>query len=119
MLSPQYEIKLSLEERREIESLLRSGKTEQRIAKRAAMILLADDGLNNQHIADELDAPRNLVQKWRKRFAEFEVKPPPPDSEPKPLARLSALFDLPRSGRPVVFSPSGPSHSRRRGLSKR
>lgn len=119
MLSPHYEIKLSVDERRQIESLLRSGKTQQRVAKRAARILLADDGLNNQQIADELDAPRNLIQKWRKRFAQFEVKPPPPDDEPKPLARLSALLDLPRPGRPVVFSPSGSSHGRGGGLPKK
>jgi len=117
MLRPQYEIKLSMEERQEIERLLRSGKTQQRVAKRAALILLADDGLNNQEIAEQLDTSRYLVQKWRKRFALYEPSESPPGQEPDRLGRLEALEDLCRSGRPPVFSPSGPSHGRGRGLS--
>jgi hypothetical protein len=119
MLRPQYDIKLSFEERQEIDRLLRSGKTQQRVAKRAALILLADDGLNNQEIADQLETSRPLVQKWRKRFALYERSEPPLGQEADGLARLEALEDLSRSGRPPVFSPSGASHSRGRGLSKR
>jgi transposase-like protein len=119
MLRPQYDIKLSFEERQQIDHLLRSGKTQQRVAKRAALILLADDGLNNQEIADQLETSRHLVQKWRKRFALYERSGPPPGHEPDGLARLEALEDLSRSGRPPVFSPSGASHGRGRGLSKR
>lgn len=119
MLSPQYKIELSFEERQQIEALLRAGKTEQRVAKRAAMILLADDGLNNQEMADELEAPRNWVQKWRKRFAQYEVKVPPAGEEADPVARLQALEDLPRSGRPPVFSPSGSADRGEHGVPRR
>jgi DNA-binding CsgD family transcriptional regulator len=108
-----------MEERQEIERLLRSGKTQQRVAKRAALILLADDGLNNQEIADQLETSRYLVQKWRKRFALYEGSPSPPGQEPDALARLEALEDMSRSGRPPVFSPSGAAHGGGRGLSKR
>jgi len=69
MLHPQYEIQLRVEERQQIEALLRAGKTQQRVAKRAAAILLGDEGMNNQEIADHLETSRNWVQKWRKRFA--------------------------------------------------
>jgi hypothetical protein len=117
MLRPEYEIKLSLEERQQIEALLRAGKTEQRVAKRAAAMLLADDGMNNQHIADELETSRNWVQKWRKRFAQYEAKTPPVGQEPDPVVRLEALNDMARSGRPPVFSPAGASHRRGRGVS--
>ena len=118
MLKPQYKIELSVEEQQQIEALLRAGKTEQRVAQRAAAILLADEGRNNQQIADELGASRYWVQKWRKRVAQYEAKAPPPGEDPNPLARLQALQDLPRSGRPPVFPPSGAAHGRQRGLSR-
>jgi hypothetical protein len=109
MLSPHFEIKLSFAERQRLEALLRAGKTEQRVAQRAALILLADGGTNNQQIAHQLETSRNWVQKWRKRFAQYAApQQPKPGQEPEPLGRLQALEDLPRSGRPAVFSPSGP-----------
>jgi hypothetical protein len=112
MLRPHYEIELGREERQRIEALRRSGKTQQRLAKRATIILLAAEGLNNQQIADQLQIARNLVQKWRKRFA-LSAPSLPVD----PLARLQALEDLGRSGRPPVFSPAGPARGGRPGLS--
>jgi transposase len=72
---------LSVEERQQIEALLRAGKTPQRVAKRAAAILLADDGRNNQAIAEHLETSRHWVQKWRKRCAQDAVKTPPPGQE--------------------------------------
>ena len=115
MLSPHYEIQLSLEERQRLEALLRAGKTEQRVAQRAALILLADGGTNNQQIAHQLETSRNWVQKWRKRFAQYAAAQPQPGQKPDSLGRLQALEDLPRSGRPAAFSPSGaPSGGGRR-----
>jgi transposase len=61
---------LSVAERQQIEALLRAGKTQQRVAKRAAAILLADDGMNNQAIAEHLETSRPWVQKWRQRCAQ-------------------------------------------------
>ena len=118
MLRPHYAIQLSLEERQQLAAVLRAGKTQQRVVLRAAAILLADNGLKNQEIADELATSRNWVQKWRKRFAQHELKTPPPGQEANPLARLQALDDLPRSGRPAGFSPSGPPPGGECGLSE-
>jgi hypothetical protein len=119
MLSPHYEIKLSAEERQRIKAWLRAGKTEQRVAQRAALILLADEGTNNQQIAQRLETSRNYVQKWRKRFAQYQPPPPQPGEKPDLLGRLPALEDRPRSGRPTVFSPSGPSSGGGPGLPRR
>jgi uncharacterized membrane protein len=77
LLRPRYAIQLSVEERQQIEALLRAGKTQQRVAKRAAAILLADAGMNHQAIAEHLETSRPGVQKWRKRCAPYEVKAPP------------------------------------------
>ena len=84
MLRPQSAIQLSVEERQQLEALLRAGKTPQRLARRVAAILLADEGRNNQEIADELATARHWVQKWRKRFARYQVPSPPSGPETPP-----------------------------------
>ena len=57
---------------------------------RAKLVLLAAEGLGNDVIARRLDLPRQIVSKWRKRFFEQGV---------------GGLDELPRQGRPRVFSP--------------
>ena len=63
---------------------------------RAKIILLADEGFSNDVIASPLDTPRQIVSKWRKRFA---------------LARLPGLEAQPRGWREARFYPQ----SRRSG----
>ena len=118
MLVPQYEIQLSAAEQHALEALRRAGKTTQQTVRRVQIVLLAHAQLSNQAIADEVGTSRNLVQKWRKRFALWEPTPLVAEPEVAPLARLDALLDLPRSGRPPTFSPAGPPHRRRRRLSR-
>jgi transposase len=55
------------------------------------MILMASQGLTNEVIAARLDAPRQIVSKWRKRFC---------------LDRLPGLQNQPRGGRPSDGSPA-------------
>ena len=62
-------IKLSKEESDILEKLLRSTKTEQRIALRSRIILLAAEGLGTNEIARKLDIRAATVSKWRTRFA--------------------------------------------------
>ena len=57
---------------------------------RAQIVLLAARGLDNDVIAGRLNTRREIVSKWRKRFFE------------EGLARLEVL---PRSARPLLFSP--------------
>lgn len=116
MLVPHYEIQLSPAEQQALEALQRAGKTSQHTVRRVNIVLLAHEQLSNQAIADAVGTSRNLVQKWRKRFAFWEPSPLVPETEVALLARLDALLDLPRSGRPPTFSPSGPPHRRRRRL---
>ena len=118
MLMPQYEIRLSRAEHQALEALRRAGKTPQQTVRRVNIVLLAQAGLSNQAIADQVGTSRNLVQKWRKRFALYEPPPLMAEEEVDPVARLEALQDLPRSGRPPAFSPAGASHRRRRRLSR-
>src|SRR5215510_7976539 len=104
MLLPHYEIQLSAAEQQTLETLQRAGKTPQQTVRRVSILLLAHAGLSNQAIADEVGTSRNLVQKWRKRFALYEPPRRLAEEEVDPIARLTALQDLPRSGRPPDFS---------------
>ena len=57
---------------------------------RAKMILLAAEGCSNDQIAARLDARREVVSMWRKRFFDD---------------RLAGLEEHPRPCRPRVFPP--------------
>jgi len=85
-----FDMNLSSEERQSLESMARKYTSPYCDVIRAKIILLADEGLSNDVIAARLDTPRQIVSKWRKRFA---------------LARLPGLEALPRGGRKARFSP--------------
>jgi transposase len=57
---------------------------------RAKIVLYAAQGLANDEIGARLDTPRQVVSKWRQRFFE---------------SGLAGLEEMPRQGRPAVFSP--------------
>src|SRR5690349_24589505 len=89
-LSP-FTIVLSREERIMLENRVRQYTSPYCDVIRAKIVLLAAEGLSNDVIASRLDTPRQIVSKWRKRFA---------------LARLPGLEAQPRGGRKARFSPS-------------
>ena len=60
---------LSSEERQTLESMARKYTSPYCDVIRAKIVLLADEGLSNDVIASRLDTPRQIVSKWRKRFA--------------------------------------------------
>jgi len=63
-------IVLQRSERKKYEQLCRSGKTPVRLKERLTIVLLADDGLNNGEIAQELSISAHMAGRWRNRFAE-------------------------------------------------
>lgn len=70
---------------------LRAGTTERRIADRARIVLLADQGLTTTQIAQNLQTRPARVSKWRQRFLRF---------------RLDGLRDVPRPGKPRRYDES-------------
>ncbi len=86
----QFSIVLSKEERTILETQARQYTSPYCEVSRAKIVLLAAEGFSNDVIAARLDTPRQIVSKWRKRFA---------------LARLPGLEAQPRGGRPAHFPP--------------
>lgn len=85
MGKPAVTIELTDEQRAELESLVRRRQTAQGLARRAEIVLLAADGLQNKEIVVRLGKDANTVGKWRCRFAEHG---------------LDGLYDEPRPGTP-------------------
>ncbi|MGH9104527.1 MAG: IS630 family transposase [Acidimicrobiales bacterium] len=71
-----------------LESWIRSGTIEARLAKRARIVLMAADGATNRDIADVVGLHYNQVGLWRKRYSELG---------------LAGLADEERRGRPCVY----------------
>ena len=70
---------------------LRAETTERRMAERARIILLADEGLTTAQIAHNLRTRPARVSKWRQRFLRL---------------RLGGLRDAPRPGKPRRYDQS-------------
>ena len=83
MPRPAPPIQLSAEEKELLESWSRKAKTEQRLAHRAKIILLAASGLSGQGIAEQLRTRPARISKWLGRFSR---------------ERIAGLADQPRSG---------------------
>jgi len=85
-----YVLRLSADQRRELETRARRYTLPYRDVVRAKIVLMAAEGYDNDEIALRLDTRREIVSKWRKRFFE---------------QGLPGLDERPRGGRPPVFSP--------------
>ncbi len=70
-----------------LQALVRSASARPSLVQRARIVLLSAEGLTNTEIARRTGATRPTVISWRNRYA---------------AAGISALGDLPRSGRPPV-----------------
>ena len=86
---------LSVDERGELERLIRGHSTPQQLALRARMIVLLADGLGIVETADRLGVWRKGVSQWRKRW--LSSRPDTPAAE--------RLRDAPRCGAPTRITP--------------
>lgn len=63
-------IQLTIQERAKLETIRRGRSSAGRTRERAASILLAAEGLENQEIASRLGADKMKVGRWRRRYAQ-------------------------------------------------
>ena len=89
MTSPDR-IVLTDTQRGDLDRLVRAGRTEQRLALRAGIVLAAADGHPNARIAASLGICEDTARKWRHRWCA--------------APGVSSLGDAKRCGRPAVFT---------------
>jgi transposase len=82
---PKTVLKLSFDERTQLEQWVRRGRTAQALALRARIVLRCARGASNNDVAKKLSVTPQMVSKWRGRFVEL---------------RLDGLLDAPRPGQP-------------------
>lgn len=86
-----------------LQAVMRDGRVEQRVARRARMLLLRANGERVETVAERVDQDRSTVLRVCKRYVERGVE---------------AIYDAPRSGRRRVFSPSGAGADRESGVQR-
>ena len=91
MPNTAHPIKLSPEERNQLEQLTGKGQVQVRVYKRARILLLADEGLDNQQIALRTASSSRTVQRIRSRYKTEQAS--------------GAIAEKPRPGRPAKLSP--------------
>ena len=87
-------IELSTEERKTLQKLVDRHTEKQAVVVRAKIILLADEGMQHQEIAQELGIRNNTVSIWTARWRDMADMPVE-----------DRLQDLPRPGAPDKFTP--------------
>ena len=90
---PPHTIDLSRADERQLHTLIADGRTEQRLARRARILLaMADPATIVTDLAERLEQSRYGIWDLCRRFEE---------------RGLDALYDAARSGRPRTIPPSG------------
>lgn len=92
-----------------LERIVRRHSSSQQLVRRTLILLLANSGLNNEQIAQQLRISRVTVQLWRQRWHESASKLAVLESEGIDDKALSEwlegiLTDQQRRGAPVTFS---------------
>jgi transposase len=83
-------IEVSVEDRAELERIVRAVSSEVRMVERARIVLAAAEGLKGVEIAERVGCSEPTVVKWRGRYAE---------------KGMDGLRDAPRSGAPLTHGP--------------
>jgi len=91
MFTPATALRVDEDQRRRLQHLARSGKTPQKIALRARIVLAAGEGQPHRAIARQLGVSRPTVLLWRKRFASHGMP--------------GIVKDAPRPGRRKAIGP--------------
>ena len=86
-----YEVRLTDHDRLLLHAVARTYTLPYRDVIRAKIVLMAADGMGNDEIARRLDTSREVVGKWRKRYAQ---------------EGLQGLRERDRVGRPRTAAPS-------------
>src|SRR5690606_9848589 len=96
------EVELNEEQKAELNEWVKSGRTEQRLAKRCRIVLAAAEGMTDPAIGEREGVSRQKAARWRARYRE---------------AGLAGLLkDKPGRGRPATIEPERKAEVVRRTL---
>ena len=102
-------IVLSPQQQEILEQIVRCHTSEQRLVRRAQIVLKANEGFKNEQIAQALNINRETVQRWRQRW--YNGSEPLAVEEEKKMTATALkqrieviLMDQPRPGTPTTFS---------------
>ena len=107
---PAKTVTLTAQQRDILESFDRASSTSQRLAERSRVVLLANEGTSNEGIGRALGVDRQMVRRWRSRWADAEERLLEAENEEatdKDLRNLvvDVLSDAERCGVPCKFTP--------------
>jgi len=71
MRGSKYPVKLDENEREELKKIQRARTSKQRIVMRANIILMVDESIKLQDIAQHLSVQKNVVTVWMKRWRDM------------------------------------------------
>jgi transposase len=74
MARKKYVVELTAEERRTVEQLLQKGKSSARKLTRARILLKADEGLEDEEIAEAVGTSVATIERTRQRFIEVSLE---------------------------------------------
>ena len=96
MVQDKYAVRLSGEEREQLRSLVRAGKSSARVVARARILLKSDEGWAAPRVAGALDVALSTVYRIKQRFAEEGI--------------AGVLGDRPQANRPRKLDDRGEAH---------
>ena len=102
------EITLDKEEQDKLEKIVRSSLSPVRLAQRAQIVLMANEGMRNQDIANALGIGRVKVSRWRNRYAQSGlagIERDLPRGAPPQKVDIKRLVDL-----TTQHKPAGATH---------
>ena len=94
MRGPKFPVQLKEDERELLKKITAKRTEKYNIVLRAKIILMADEGMKFQDIAQKLEIRKDTVTDWTVRWHNTSDKPV-----------KERLMDLPRSGAPDTFTP--------------
>lgn len=107
---PATAVEVSARQRAALESVERASSTSQQLAERCRVVLLAAGGEPNARVGRALGVDRQLVRRWRGRWAESRARLTAAEEEGATDKDLRALLvevlsDAKRCGGPTTFTP--------------
>ncbi len=96
MVRDKYGVRLASEQREELQSLIRVGRSSARVTARARILLKSDDGWTAPRVAEALDVALGTVYRVKQRFAGEGLD--------------GALWDRPQANRRRKLDDRGEAH---------